>query len=73
MFALSSAGLLPSRNYIPQAVQGGQGNYHVGGSGVGDTGNRRPQQEAEKNAAIIKQEQVISDNGSKFISLNFFS
>ncbi|CAB3229134.1 unnamed protein product [Arctia plantaginis] len=64
VFALSSAAELPSRNYIPPGVQGGQGNYHVGGSGAGHTGNRRPQQDAEKNAAIIKQEQVISENGN---------
>ncbi|RVE40094.1 hypothetical protein evm_015256 [Chilo suppressalis] len=63
----------PSNTYLPQnqggsSGQGGyqQGQFGQGGSGFGGSGsngNRRPQQEAEKNAAILKQDQDINDNG----------
>lgn len=64
-----SAAQLPSRNYIPQN-QGGQSSYQsYQGSqsalGGGGAGNRRPQQDAEKNAATLKQDQAASEDGSK--------
>ncbi|NP_001166732.1 cuticular protein RR-1 motif 16 precursor [Bombyx mori] len=65
VFAFSSAAQLPSRNYIPPS-QGGQesAGHPEHGTGIhGDTGNRRPQQDAEKNSAILKQEQEITENG----------
>lgn len=48
--------------------QGGQGGFpggHIGGGGGGN-GNHRPQQETEKNAATLKQDQAISEDGSKY-------
>ncbi|XP_047031316.1 pupal cuticle protein 27-like [Helicoverpa zea] len=66
VFAVSAA-QIPSRSYIPQSQggYGGQGGYQgssFGGSG-GD-GNRRPQQDAEKNAATLKQDQDVGEDGS---------
>ncbi|CAG9795957.1 unnamed protein product [Diatraea saccharalis] len=64
----------PSNTYIPQnqgSFQGGyqQGSFNQQGSGpggisgTGNNGNRRPQQESEKNAVIVKQDQDINENG----------
>ncbi|CAH1640097.1 unnamed protein product [Spodoptera littoralis] len=73
LFALGAA-QVPSRNYIPQSQgHGGQGGFqsyqgsqidpgfNLGGAGGG---NRRPQQDAEKNAATLKQDQDVSEDGS---------
>ncbi|XP_030030112.2 pupal cuticle protein 27 [Manduca sexta] len=63
IIALTSAAELPSRNYIPQDQ--GPGPYPGPHGGIGgDTGNRRPQQDAEKNSNVVKQEQEISDSGN---------
>ncbi|KAJ8717641.1 hypothetical protein PYW07_005571 [Mythimna separata] len=72
VFAISAA-QAPSRNYIPQSqgALGGQSGYqnYQGsqsgfGGGAGGGGNRRPQQDAEKNAATLKQDQGASEDGS---------
>lgn len=94
VIAVSSAALLPSRNYIPQNQGGSQshaGQYQggsesgqykgsggFGGSGggfggSGGTGNNRPQQQQEKNAAILKQDQAVDEKGSKFIIQEYSS
>ncbi|KAI5640171.1 insect cuticle protein domain-containing protein [Phthorimaea operculella] len=76
ILAAASAAQLPSRSYLPQAqggtssfqqsqsFQSSQSSSFVGSAGSGDTGNRRPQQEAEKNAVAVKQEQEVSENGN---------
>ncbi|XP_068620637.1 pupal cuticle protein 27-like [Battus philenor] len=75
--ALASAAKLPSKNYLPpnQGVSSptnsylppGQGGAGFGaGVGYGDTGNKRPQQAAEKNAEILQQDQEIDENGKGF-------
>ncbi|KAM3960270.1 cuticular protein RR-1 motif 16 [Aphomia sociella] len=73
IITLSSAAQLPN-TYLPQYQGPQQGfnsqgflNYHttalIGGGGNGNSGNRRPQQEQDKNAQIIKQDQEINENG----------
>lgn len=69
--AVSSAAQLPSNTYIPQeqSPEGhSQGQQYPSS---GDSGNLRPQQDADKNAGILKQEQEISENGSKLLILSF--
>ncbi|XP_049876683.1 pupal cuticle protein 27-like [Pectinophora gossypiella] len=46
-----------------QSFQSSQSSGILGGGGSGDNGNRRPQQQAEKNAAIVKQDQEANENG----------
>ncbi|KAL0870110.1 hypothetical protein ABMA27_006266 [Loxostege sticticalis] len=51
----------PSNSYLPQNKDSFQGGYQQGGRSGG--GNTRPQQEIEKNAAILKHDQEINENG----------
>ncbi|KAJ2948708.1 hypothetical protein O0L34_g7964 [Tuta absoluta] len=75
-FAAASAAQLPSRNYLPQAqgvsssfqqsqsFQSSQSSSFAGSAGSGDSGNRRPQQEVEKNAVAVQQAQEVNENGN---------
>ncbi|KAL0820691.1 hypothetical protein ABMA28_006522 [Loxostege sticticalis] len=73
--AVASAAQLPSNTYLPQNhgttqrpsntyLPQNQGGYQQGGGSRG--GNTRPQQEIEKNAAILKQDQEINENGFNY-------
>ncbi|KAJ0174321.1 hypothetical protein K1T71_010467 [Dendrolimus kikuchii] len=74
ILAVTSSAQLPSRNYIPQAqgsfgqsqsYQESQSTGHTGGGGGSlDNANRRPQQDADKHAEVLKQEQEISETGN---------
>lgn len=73
--ALSSAALLP-RTYLPSQGSQNSGFQHnefhsssgssssQGSHSGGGTGNRRPQQEAEKNADILKQDTEVGEAGT---------
>ncbi|XP_028179276.1 pupal cuticle protein 27-like [Ostrinia furnacalis] len=62
IIAVATAAQLPSPSYLPQNQ--GNGGFGGGNGGFGGgNGNTRPQQAAEKNAAILKQDQEINDNG----------
>lgn len=75
LIAFCSTAQLPSRTYLPSNL-GAQGTSQ--GSFVAlphqsvpiiesyvDTGNRRPQQDVEKKAVILKREQEMSESGGE--------
>ncbi|XP_013137124.1 PREDICTED: pupal cuticle protein 27-like [Papilio polytes] len=76
--AVAAAGKLPTSNYLPPNQGGSPSNNYLppnqGGSistgslagGAYGTGNRRPQQAAEKNAAILQQIQEIDETGFRY-------
>ncbi|XP_045537631.1 pupal cuticle protein 27 [Papilio machaon] len=78
IIAVAAAAKLPSSNYLPPN-QGSStsnsylppnqgGNIGIGSSAGGTygTGNRRPQQEIEKNAVILQHNQEIDENGFRY-------
>lgn len=69
VIAASKAALLPSRSYLPSS-QGSQSSSINSGfiqtSGSSGAVNTRPQQEVEKNAAILKQDQDVTETGELF-------
>ncbi|XP_047996511.1 pupal cuticle protein 27-like [Leguminivora glycinivorella] len=69
LVALSYTAQLPSRSYLPSQGQS-QGNFQSQGSfgnfqssSSGNTGNTRPQQEAEKHAEVLKQDTEVGESG----------
>lgn len=75
LIAFCSTAQLPSRNYLPSNL-GAKGTSqesfialsHQSSSnigGYGDSNNRRPQQDVEKNAVVLKRDQDMSETGGE--------
>ncbi|CAH2042033.1 unnamed protein product, partial [Iphiclides podalirius] len=62
----NQGGSSASNSYLPPNQGGALGQGSAAGGGSGGNGNRRPQQEAEKNAQIIQQSQDINESGFRY-------